>query len=86
VSNDPRAKYNAATRADCNFHLPLWYLVRASTTAPTCFPPEVVTFGTKELKPHSFILIDRGVTAYKNPAFLVGRLSNGGRWPFGAHG
>ena len=45
VSNNPSAKYNDCTRADCNLNLPLWQLVRASTAAPTYFPPEVVKVG-----------------------------------------
>jgi patatin-like phospholipase/acyl hydrolase len=45
VSNNPDAKYNDCTRSDCNLNLPLWQLVRASTAAPTYFPPEVVYVG-----------------------------------------
>jgi hypothetical protein len=44
--------------------LPLWQLVRASTAAPTYFPPEVVKIGKKE-----FIFVDGGITMYNNPAF-----------------
>ena len=47
VSNNPGAKYNDCTRADCNLNLPLWQLVRASTAAPTYFPPEVVKVGAE---------------------------------------
>ena len=64
VSNNPRAKYNECTRADCNLNLPLWQLVRASTAAPTYFPPEIVKVGAKE-----FIFVDGGITMYNNPAF-----------------
>ena len=66
VSNNPLAKYNDLTRPDCNLHLPLWQLVRASTAAPTYFPPEVVTFPNYE-----FIFVDGGVTMYNNPAFQL---------------
>jgi patatin-like phospholipase/acyl hydrolase len=41
VSNNPHAKYNQRDRDDCNLGLPLWQLVRASTAAPTYFPPEL---------------------------------------------
>src|SRR5215510_14418939 len=58
------AKYNDTKRDDCNLNLPLWQLVRASTAAPTYFPPEVVTIGKKE-----FIFVDGGITMYNNPAF-----------------
>src|SRR5690242_4142555 len=42
VSNNPLSRYNERTRPDCNLDLPLWRLVRASTAAPTFFPPEIV--------------------------------------------
>ncbi len=66
VSNNPGAKYNSRIRKDCNLDLPLWQLVRASTAAPTYFPPEVVQVGAKE-----FIFVDGGITMYNNPAFQV---------------
>ena len=66
VSNNPYAKYNERTRPDCNLDLPLWQLIRASTAAPTFFPPEIVTIG-----PRDFIFVDGGVTAYNNPAFML---------------
>jgi len=68
LSNNPKAKYNLPERrikpGDCNLDLPLWQLVRASTAAPTYFPPEVVTMGSNE-----FIFVDGGITTYNNPAF-----------------
>ena len=70
ISNNPFAKYNQASRADCNLRLPLWQLVRASTAAPTYFPPEVVNFGEGP-GAYSFIFVDGGVTAYNNPSFLA---------------
>ena len=66
VSNNPFAKYNDRARADCNLRIPLWQLVRASTAAPTYFPPEVVGVGGK-----TFVFVDGGVTTYNNPAFLA---------------
>jgi hypothetical protein len=66
VSNNPYAKYNSASRSDCNLELPLWQLVRASTAAPTYFPPESVRIGARE-----FVFVDGGVTMYNNPAFLT---------------
>jgi len=77
VSNNPRAKYNqrvkedGTPRLDCNLDLPLWQLVRASTAAPTYFPPEVVTFAAGTPKEYQFIFVDGGVTTYNNPAFLA---------------
>lgn len=67
VSNNPEAKYNDCTRDDCNLNLPLWQLVRASTAAPTYFPPEVV----KLREGLEFIFVDGGVTMYNNPAFQL---------------
>lgn len=66
LSNNPRAKYNDITDQGCNLHLPLWQLVRASTAAPTYFPPEVVEVGQQE-----FVFVDGGVTMYNNPAFQL---------------
>lgn len=66
LSNNPKARYNDITRKNCNLHLPLWQLVRASTAAPTYFPPEVITVGDQE-----FIFVDGGVTMYNNPAFQL---------------
>jgi patatin-like phospholipase/acyl hydrolase len=66
VSNNPRAKYNDRARANCNLNLPLWQLVRASTAAPTYFPPEVVNIGKQD-----FVFVDGGVTMYNNPAFQM---------------
>ena len=65
LANNPAAKYNDVARADCNLKLPLWQLVRASTAAPTYFPPEVVHVG------RDFIFVDGGVTMYNNPAFQL---------------
>ena len=71
VSNNPLAKYNQRDRPDCNLNLPLWQLVRASTAAPTFFPPEVITFAPGTPREYQFIFVDGGVTAYNNPAFLA---------------
>ena len=70
VSNNPFAHYNQRDRKDCNLKLPLWQLVRASTAAPTYFPPEVVTFGEGD-DAYSFVFVDGGVTTYNNAAFLA---------------
>lgn len=69
VTNNPMAHYNARDRDDCNLKLPLWQLVRASTAAPTYFPPEVV----KLKEGRQFVFVDGGVTPYNIPAFLMFR-------------
>lgn len=66
ISSNPFAKYNDPARPDCNLNLPLWQLVRASTAAPTYFPPEVIEVG-----PRQFVFVDGGVTMYNDPAFQL---------------
>jgi patatin-like phospholipase/acyl hydrolase len=66
ISNNPAAMYCASDREDCNLNLPHWQLVRASTAAPTYFPPEVIEIGTNR-----FIFVDGGMTMYNNPAFQL---------------
>lgn len=66
LSNNPRATFNDRARSDCNLDLPLWQLVRASTAAPTYFPPEVVTVGDRD-----FVFVDGGMTMYNDPAFQL---------------
>lgn len=72
LSNNPDALYNQRVRPDgqtrdnCNLDLPLWQLVRASTAAPTYFPPEIIDVGNQR-----FVFVDGGVTTYNNPAFLA---------------
>jgi uncharacterized protein len=66
VCNNPAAKYNDRSRADCNLNLPLWQLVRASTAAPTYFPPEVIDVGS-----HRFTFVDGAITPYNNPALQL---------------
>ena len=53
VSNNPEAKYDSRDRTDSNLD---WQLVRASTAAPTCFPPEYVKLGSRD-----FMFVDGGV-------------------------
>jgi uncharacterized protein len=66
LSNNPDALFNDSSRDDNNLNIPLWQLVRASTAAPTYFPPEVVTLGS-----HDFVFVDGAVTMYNNPAFQL---------------
>lgn len=88
LSNNPGSYYNQRQRDDgsnrdnCNLDLPLWQLLRASTAAPTYFPPEVIQVGEQ-----SFIFVDGGVTTYNNPAFLAFTMATldryGVNWPAG---
>jgi patatin-like phospholipase/acyl hydrolase len=79
ISNNPEAKYNLRTHQQCNLALPLWQLVRASTAAPTYFPPEVVNIGA-ELE---YIFVDGGVTMYNNPAFQLFLMATVGQYKLG---
>jgi len=65
ISNNPGAKYAI------NQELPLWQLVRASTAAPTYFPPELVRVKDRKGKEKDFLFVDGGVTMYNNPAFQL---------------
>ena len=73
ICNNPFAKYNSnPDRADDNLKFPLWQLVRASTAAPTYFPPEVIVLRNEERNEEKdFIFVDGGVTMYNNPAFQM---------------
>ncbi len=86
VSNNPHAKYNNRQLDDCNLNLPLWQLVRASTAAPTFFPPEKITLGEKDKYP--FVFVDGGITMYNNPSFQTFLMSTLGsynlNWETGA--
>jgi patatin-like phospholipase/acyl hydrolase len=70
LSNNPNAMFNKRDLEDCNLDLPLWQLVRASTAAPTYFPPETVQVG-----PRQFIFVDGGMTMYNNPAFQLFKMA-----------
>jgi uncharacterized protein len=72
ISNNPYARYNDREREDCNLNFPLWQLVRASTAAPTYFPPEVIVLPSADpAKEKEFVFVDGGVTMYNNPAFQM---------------
>jgi predicted acylesterase/phospholipase RssA len=66
VSNNPAAKFNDPARRNCNLHLPVWQLVRASTAAPVYFPPETIELGGLRQ-----VFVDGGITPYNNPAWLL---------------
>ncbi|MBY5871909.1 patatin-like phospholipase family protein [Rhizobium ruizarguesonis] len=77
LSNNPYAKYNDGSsaepsRPDNNLKLSLWQLVRASTAAPTYFPPEVIVLKDQNNKlAKQFVFVDGGVTMYNDPAFQM---------------
>lgn len=71
ISNNPQAKYNAADDPGSNLRIPLWQLVRASTAAPTFFPPEVIELDGNCGNKLTFAFEDGGVTPFNNPAYLL---------------
>ena len=66
VCNNPKAVYNDRAQAECNLDIPLWQLLRASTAAPTYFPPEEITLGGE-----TRLFMDGGITPYNNPALIA---------------
>ena len=81
VTNNPFSKFNEDLRHP-QLSLPLWKMVRASTAAPSFFPPEVV-----KLAEHEFVFIDGCISTYNNPAFQAFLHATaqpyGIRWPTG---
>lgn len=74
MSNNPQALYNDRAQPGCNLDLPLWQIVRASTAAPTFFPPEVIEITDQKsalTTKHTFAFEDGGVTPFNNPAYLL---------------
>jgi Patatin-like phospholipase len=51
--------------------VPLWQLVRASTAAPTYFPPERITIADRHGASHTYEFIDGGVSTFDNPSFQL---------------
>jgi hypothetical protein len=74
ISSNPEARYNLASRSDCNLCVPLWQLVRASTAAPVYFPPEVIALDARDPS-KTFVFVDGAVTPYNNPAFVLFRFA-----------
>lgn len=66
ISSNPLALFNDPSLPNCNLKIPLWQLLRASTAAPTFFPPEDITIGGER-----YLFVDGGVTPFNNPALLA---------------
>jgi predicted acylesterase/phospholipase RssA len=71
VTNCRDSLYNRRPPGQSNLELPLWQLIRASTAAPTFFPPQriLIANARNEQKSHQFI--DGGVSPYNNPSYLA---------------
>jgi len=79
LSSNPNAKYNDASRADCNLRIPIWKIVRASTAAPVYFPPEVINWDPNDTS-KAFVFVDGGTTSYNCPAFVLARMATEPRY------
>ena len=70
-----------------NSKLPLWQVVRASTAAPTYFPPQSISVQDEKAQNKTYEFIDGGVSSYNNPAlqvFLEATIPEYGHgWPMG---
>ncbi len=82
LSNHASAMFNDYARDDCNLNIPLWQILRASTAAPSFFPPQEIEIGGKRQ-----LFVDGAVTPYNNPALLAFLMTTlpcyGVRWPTG---
>jgi uncharacterized protein len=71
-----------------NAGLPLWQVVRASTAAPTYFPPQPISVPDDNGNLQTYEFIDGGVSSYNNPAlqvFLEATIPEYGYgWPMGS--
>jgi patatin-like phospholipase/acyl hydrolase len=82
-TNNPKSKFFKN-----NSGLPLWQVVRASTAAPTYFPPQTIAVVDEAGKQQSYEFVDGGVSSYNNPSlqvFLEATIPEyGNGWPMGA--
>ncbi len=67
ISNNPFATFNQTELDDCNLHIPLWQLARASAAAPAYYMPQTIHFGIE--KKYEFVFVDGALTGFLNPAF-----------------
>jgi hypothetical protein len=77
-TNNPKGRYTAN-----NAGLPLWQVVRASTAAPTFFPPQSISVPDDQGHPRDFEFIDGGVSSYNNPSLQVFLEATDPRYRFG---
>ncbi len=65
-TNNPGSRF-----FDYNKKLLLWHIVRASSAAPTYFPPHAFAIPDSTGTPQTYEFIDGGVSSYNNPSFQV---------------
>lgn len=74
LTNNPEALFNQRESRSNNLRIPLWQIVRASTAAPTFFPPQRVLIydeAQQDSHPVECWFEDGGMTPYNNPAYLL---------------
>ena len=80
--NNPKSKFFAN-----NATIPLWHIVRASSAAPTYFPPHAFAIPDDSGAAQTYEFIDGGVSSYNNPSlqvFLEATIPEYGiGWPMG---
>jgi len=81
--NNPKSKFFTN-----NAKIPLWHIVRASSAAPTYFPPHAFAIPDDSGNQQNYEFIDGGVSSYNNPSlqvFLEATIPEYGiGWPMGA--
>ena len=77
-TNNPKGRYFAN-----NSGLPLWQIVRASTAAPTYFPPQPISVPDDHGQLQDYEFIDGGVSSYNNPSLQVFLEATDPRYQFG---
>jgi patatin-like phospholipase/acyl hydrolase len=65
-TNNPKNKFFAN-----NAKIPLWSIVRASSAAPTYFPPHTIAVPDGTGAENNYEFIDGGVSSYNNPSLQV---------------
>ena len=65
-SNNPKNRFYIN-----NSRIPLWHIVRASSAAPTYFPPHAFAIPDDTGKAQTYEFIDGGVSSYNNPSLQV---------------
>jgi hypothetical protein len=81
-TNNPKSQFFAN-----NKDIPLWHIVRASSAAPTYFPPHGFAIPDDSGNTRTYEFIDGGVSSYNNPSlqvFLEATIPEYGiGWPMG---